>query len=195
MHMQSVKNGIYFIFLILFLSNTSQAQKNKDQEKLPPPVLPMDKETGLISYTKVVEVQGVSKKELYNRALSWAKGFYKNPTDVIRERDTTEGKIICKARFKIYSEPDKKGFTADHGDVMYTLTMRFREGRYRYEITKVNWQQISYYAAERWQDVNSQTYDPVFAHYLRQTDEKLKEVVASLEKSIATAPKVKKDDW
>ena len=54
----------------------------------------------LITYTKVVEVASTNKTDLYNRGFAWANKFYKNPVDVIREKDAIAGKMVCKARFK-----------------------------------------------------------------------------------------------
>lgn len=86
---------------------------------------------------------------------------------------------------------DKKGLATDAGNVMYTLTLQFKEGRYRYELTDFNWKQQSYYACERWMDKTKASYEPKFDYYLQQVNSTAGEVLKSLEISISTAPSAK----
>lgn len=169
------------------------AQKNKEAFIIPN--LPLDSATLLYTYTDVVELPGVLKDELYKRAFSWANIFYKNPTDVIREKNPDEGMLLIKARIRISNEPDKKGVITQAGDVMYTLTLNFKDGKYRYEVTKINWQQVSYYPIERWKDTTSSSFKPVYSYYLLETDKSINAVIADFRKKIAEPVKVKSSDW
>jgi len=185
-----------FAILICFfvLASPLVAQKNK-QQPVVIPELPVDSSTGLYSYIKVVEVAGISKADLYKRAFTWANTYYKNPADVIREKNPEEGKLLIKARFKISNEADKKGVVTGAGDVMYTLSLALKEGKYRYEITKIGWQQTSAFPIERWKDAGSPSFNPSYPYYLKQTDEKIKEIIAALEKGMSSDAKEKKEDW
>lgn len=181
------------IFILLFGLNAI-AQKQKQQVTLP--VLPVDSISGLYTYTEVVPQDKMSKSDLFNRAMAWANAYYKNPGDVIREKNINEGKLLIKARFKINNEPtDKNGTVTQAGDVMYTLTFLFKDNRYKYEITKINWQQVSYYPIERWKDTEAQSFNPVYASYLKQTDEIIKNIINDFKKKIAAAPAAKPNDW
>lgn len=160
-----------------------------------PPKMPVDDKTGLITYSRVVESPGLSATQAYLKGLAWAMKYYKNPTDVIRERDTVNNSILCKARFKISNPPDKKGFATDAGLVMYTIKVQFKDGRYRYELTEINWKQTSHYPVERWMDTNSQVYRNEYAWYLQQTDTEVKEVIKSLERVMQEKDSAKSDDW
>jgi hypothetical protein len=185
-----------FVLSLVFVCITVagvHAQKNKTPVVIPD--LPTDSITGLYSYQKVNQVPGVSKDQLYMRAFSWANKFYKNPGDVIREKDPASGKLVIKARFRISNDAGKSGVETAAGDVMYTLTMNFKEERYKFEITKINWQQVSYYPVERWKDTSSPTFKPEYAHYLKQTDEFIKGVISDFEKQIGTEPVAKTSDW
>lgn len=158
--------------------------------------MPIDETSKLITYSKVNEVAGQSKDVLFDRALEWATGYYKNPTDVIREKDKEGGKMVCKARYKISNPPDKKGVSTDAGLVQYTLNIQFKEGRYKYELTEINWKQISYYPAEKWMDTANAYYKPEFEFYLQQVDQQSKEILKSLEKACAVAKAANtKDNW
>jgi glutamine cyclotransferase len=187
-------NRICLMLLCSFvLVNTAFAQKSK--EAVVVPELPVDAATGLYTYGQVVEVPATSKDELYKRAFAWANGFYKNPGDVIREKNLEEGKILIKARFRISNEPDKKGVVTQAGDVMYSLTFNFKEGKYKYEITKINWQQTSYYPIERWKETSASSFNPAYLYYLKQTDEVIKSIISDFSKKIAEPAKVKSNDW
>jgi hypothetical protein len=188
-----MKRISFLITLGVLLGTLAIAQKQK--EPVPVPDLPMNMETSLYSYSAVVEVHGIGKDELYTRAFNWANSYYKNPVDVIREKDPQAGKLLIKARYKISNEPDKKGVATQAGDVMYSLTMNFKDGRYRYEITKINWQQLSYYPIERWKDQTASSYKPVYAYYLKQTDETIKALITDFMTKIAVVPKSKPNDW
>lgn len=157
--------------------------------------IPVDKISKLITYTEVVHVKGVTTAVLYKRALNWFETYYKNPTDVIRENDSTKGKISGKSRFKIYNAPDKKGLRTDAGLVMYTINVSVREGRYKYEVTELNQKAASYTPLERWLDTSSRTYTTAYVGYLEQVDTQVREAVENLKKAMSTSPPVKKDDW
>ncbi len=160
------------------------------------PKMPVDEKTKLISYNKVVELSDVSSDDLYKRALNWANTYYKNPRDVIRENNRVDSKIVCKARFKVMNPPDKKGFSTEGGVVQYTLNLQFKDGRYKYDLTEVNWKQQSYYPIEKWMDTGNAYYKPEFAFYLKQVDDTAKEIISSLDKAVKTKPVPdKKDDW
>lgn len=158
--------------------------------------LPIDESTKLITYTKVIDVTNQTKDVLFDRALTWAKGYYKNPTDVLREQNKEDGKIVCKARYKISNPVDKKGFASDAGLIQYTLTLLFKDGKIKYTLSDINWKQTSYYPCEKWMDTSSQYYKPEFEYYLEQLDANSKEILKSLEKE-STYPKATKasDGW
>lgn len=179
--------------LMLLVATTGIAQKSKEQT--PAPALPVNSETGLISWEGVNDITGISKDELYKRAMAWAQQYYKNPNDVLREKDPEAGKIVIKARFKIFNPADKKGTVTDAGDVMYTLTIQFKDGKYKYEMTKFTWMQASAFPCERWKDTSSASYKQEYAYYLTQLDTKASEVLLALRKGVSTSGEKKQDDW
>ena len=176
---------------LLILTNFVFAQK-----AVKAPKIPVSEETKLFTYTKVVETPGAGKAELYDRTFAWLSAFYKNPSDVLREKDRDAGTMLLKARFKISNMADKKsGVATAAGDVQYTLKFDFKDGKFRYTLTDINWKQLSYFAAEKWLDKTNQYYSPNWDYYLQQTDDNCKKIVADLEKAITTAKVEKKDDW
>jgi hypothetical protein len=176
---------------IFMLTKFATAQTDKATDKLP-----VNTETKLVTYTNVVTTTGLGKGELYDKAFVWLSGFYKNPADVLREKDRDAGTMLIKARFKIFSPLDKKsGVAAPAGDVQYSLILDFKEGKFRYTLTEINWKQASYYPIERWMDKTSSSNNVNADYYLQQTDENCKKVIADLVKTMTTVAAVKKDDW
>ena len=188
----TITKSVVVLMLICFFVTVANAQEVKQAPKLP-----VDEASKLISYSKVNEVAGISMKELYNRAIIWCTGYYKNSAEVIRERDSVNGEIICKARYKIMNPADKKGFATEAGVVMYTLKLSFKDGKYKYIISDINWKQASYYPIEKWMDQKSSSYKPEFDFYLQQVDEKSREVIKDFEKALIAVgkPAIKKGDW
>jgi hypothetical protein len=182
---------IAFVLLVA-LSFNGQAQKKGE---ITWPSFNIDGSTNLISYTDVPEVAGASSGELYDRAMGWIKGYYKNYAEKLRKYDRESGEIEVFGRFPIYAY-DKKGVktTSSQGLVQYTLTIRFRDGRYKYEITKLNHKSVSYQPLEKWldrEDTNAENH----AYYLADVDAELKSLIESMTNAIASSGEQKKDDW
>jgi hypothetical protein len=183
--------NIFLTFLSVIIGNLCLAQTAKSTVKLA-----IDETSKLITYTKVIDATNQTKDVLFDRALAWAHDYYKNPTDVIREQNKEEGKIVCKGRYKFSNPADKKGFATDAGLIQYTLTLLFKDGKIKYTLSETNWKQTSYYACEKWMDTSSQYYKTEFEFYLQQLDTNSKEILKSLEKECLN-PKTEKakDNW
>jgi len=181
-----------FIFSVI-CSSISFSQKSNETSVAPD--LPISDKTGLITYKEVVEVEGLSDDQLFDKSLQWANGFYKNPKNVIRTSDKSSVTLVCKGRYRMNNPPNKKGVVTSAGDAMYKLTINFKDGRYRYEITEFNWLKTSAFPAERWLDTSSQSYSPVYISYLEQTDQKTKAIIASLKATMAAPVDEAVEDW
>lgn len=179
--------------LILFLSVSAVAQK---QTTRAPVSVPIDSATKLITYEAVIEAPGVKADVLYRKALSWFNSYYKNPSEVIRDNDSLKFKIVGKPRLRLSNPPGKDGTKTDGGLVQYTITIAAKDGRFKYELTSFNWKQTSYYACERWLDTKSTSYSPVYADYMVQVDDYVKELIKNLKTALLTDKTVKdKDKW
>ena len=184
---------IFLAFALMF--STSFAQKKSKVETFEKPKFTIDETTKMITYQNVVETTG-TKNELYNKGLSWYKSYYKNPTNVIREQDKTNHKIVGKGRFKILNPKDKKGMQTMAGIVQYTITTFYKDGKIKYVINDINWKQTSKYPAEKWLDESSPSYRPKYNYFLQQVDEYMKKTTANLESKIkAQAANTNNDNW
>jgi len=173
------------------LSLNAQKKKEVVYEK---PNMPIDELSNKITYTKVVEATG-SKEELFRKALTWYNNYYKNPSEVIREKDSAEGKILGKGRIKILNPADKKGIKTMKGIVLYTLTCELKDGRFKYTVTDVNLKATSFYACEKWLDTESQTYSQVYNFFLTQVDEEIQKTTSDLVKTMTKAAENKPEEW
>lgn len=175
----------------LAISTVGFAQKNKVQI----PEMPMDDESGLITYSNNATVDGVSAADLYDRAFSWVKGHYKNYAEKLRVQDKENGRMEIFGRFPIFAH-DKKGniTTSRVGLIQYTLGIDFKEGKYRYNLSKFNLKSGSYVAAEKWLDASDENAANN-AYKLIDLDAHILQTLAGLDKAMKTAPKGGDDDW
>ncbi|MDQ3190024.1 MAG: DUF4468 domain-containing protein [Bacteroidota bacterium] len=181
--------------LILFLFvGAVFAQKNK-QVVYEVPTIPMSEETKLVSYSEVKDLKA-SKDELYKRGMIFFNSNYKNTAEVLKKQDETAGEIEGVARFKIRNPANKDGIETDAGLISYTINMKLKDGKYKYEITKINWKQASYYGIEKWMDKSSPSYKANYDYYLIQTDEQIKEIITNLNNTMQKpSDPSKKSDW
>ncbi len=87
-----------------------------------------------LTYTEVVQVDSVSKSELFNRAKLWFATAYNSANDVLQIDNKEEGEIIGKANMNYTPTVFSGGYTIK-GSIKYTIKIFVKEGRYKYEIT------------------------------------------------------------
>lgn len=183
---------ILIFSLFLFVTVRVMAQKN-----VPPvaPELPTDEKTGLISYTAVVETEPtVTAKELMARATKWYKKFYPNISSVIQKVDTVNMEIDGKAQFWTYKML-KGGQKTQNLMIRYPFTMKFKQGKWKIEITNIKVVAASDLPVEKLLNANDPNVETNYAAlndvktYFDNLTDNLKEVmkVPSTEK--------KSDDW
>ena len=156
--------------------------------------LPVDAETKQALIKEVVDVPGAKQAELYDRAMAWINKFYPNPTGMVQTKNPETGEIVGKAQFKISSK-DKKGVESYDGMVAYTITLNFKDGKFKYEITRIRWVQASYYDVSKWMDTKDQYYKEAYQGYIQQTNTYFDNLKTELKKAVKTPPAKKKDDW
>ena len=116
---------IYILFLVLFISNWILAQ-----DKLLG-ILPL--KDGKVTYTDVVQLQGVSKDEMYKRAKHWFIDSFNSGKDVIQFEDKENGEVISKGCFKTIWMTNF--YSSQSINVWKTIKIQIKDDRYRYEIT------------------------------------------------------------
>jgi hypothetical protein len=178
-----MKNVI--LILILGFGFNTFAQDN---------IIPVNEKTGLAEYTDVVNVSGASNGDLYERTMLWINEFYPNPHGTIKSKDSANS-ISCKARFKI-KLTDKKGNTVGQGFVSYKLKFEFKDGKYRYVVSKIGWERSSYYDVSRWENKDDPRYEAEkYPAYVVQTNNYMEDMISKFEDALATAVEVESTDW
>ncbi len=180
---------IFSVCLILALQSTLFGQRGK--KELEVPQLPMDSSTMQITYREVVEIGG-TQAELFKRFTDWVPVQYKT-TSVIKAADEASGKIEIASRVRIYGTA-KDGTKTMSGLVNYDLTVEVKDGRYRYTFTRFAIKAQSFQPIEPWLDATQKEWFPARYDNLREVDQQIKEIIASLKEGMK--PKeIKKDEW
>lgn len=177
-------------FLMLMVCDFALAQKTQHTSF---PEMPIDENTKLVTYRKVVQQTGNSEV-LYERALKWANTYYSNPTIVITKADKNNKVIECVSNIKISSlAKDGKTWTAA-GFVYYTLSIEAKDNRYRYTITDIHKRESARFPIEKWLDNSRPEWSAVRYDHLHQIDEAVRKLMEDLEKGMEPE-KVIIDEW
>jgi hypothetical protein len=90
----------------------------KAQDSLLYHVFPL--KDGIITYEKIIEIPGVSKDDLYNRAKSWALPFYSSQKDALQTDDKEAGLLAYKGFFsQIFFPPRVMGVKVEYDNREY----------------------------------------------------------------------------
>jgi hypothetical protein len=153
--------------------------------------LPLDDETGLITYKEVIQQKG-SQQLLYDRAIEWVKNYYKNPFEVLGQRSPEEGYINGKANLRLFIA-DKKGVKTPAGLVTYAFKLELKDNKYRYVFYDFQFKSDSRFPLERW--LNEAKYQTdVYFNYLNQVNDHILKTIESLIAGMEDVD-VKKDEW
>ncbi|MBI1287566.1 MAG: DUF4468 domain-containing protein [Flavobacteriales bacterium] len=183
---------IIALMLLASLPFSLMAQKKAE---LSWPAMSLDPKTNLITYTEVPEVAGVSAQDLYDRAMKWGGEYFKNFAEKVRKQDKENGVLEIFNRIPFYAY-DNKGnkTTSRQGLAQYTITIQFKDGRYKYTVTDLNLKASSYQPLEPWldrDDVDAANH----SHYLTDIDEDIRATIASMKEGLSKAPEKSSDDW
>lgn len=191
-------------------------EKKKDEPKKPvkkPYVrikVPIDSITELITYEDVVIQDASYYDSLYIRAKRWIHTNWGVPY-AKRKRDIKDNKELYLddvqyEKFKVqvtrplvvrYNKYSK----SEYGELKFTITMRFKDGKYKYTITNlthllpetsvskdINYVYMEFYMkSER----NIRKYD----QFLRAADGSIQKMVKDMRKFMQEPPEIDEDDW
>ena len=85
-----------------------------------------------IFYSKVVNVDSVSKELLYSKAKHWLKSYFNSYSEIVHIEDELNGIIQIKPKIEVYSNISGK---IKIGYVMCSFKVQVKDGRYKYEMT------------------------------------------------------------
>lgn len=180
-------------FLLLALLPLAALSQKSQKQPLIPPDMPRSEENNQVYYMDVVPEEGVDRAELFRRATNWYKQFYKNPTGAIESADSVNGIMLFKPAFSAYRTKDE--VKVQSAVVKYTLTLSFKDGKYRYEIMNVNLKAASYLPIEKLFDQSDPNISDNY-NTLNEAHNYFTNLIVDLKAGMREpSVKKKKDDW
>ncbi|HAE14449.1 MAG TPA: hypothetical protein DCG24_09455 [Bacteroidetes bacterium] len=186
--------SIFFSILCLFTLSVMAQDKQIDLSAWGLPSFPLDEETQLISFSDVVDVEGVSAADLYQLGLNWIGDYYKNSSSVMQVKDADNG--ILEGKHSFYVMRDVNGQMVKGDLIKYQFNIRFRDGRYKYTITRINVQKSAYYGIEEWINDENKISDPEIQDFLEQIHTFFtEEYIPAMTEGIQPKKEAKEEDW
>lgn len=155
---------VTILFILAALSQVAAAQMPPD-----------------FTYKEVVELDSVSKEQLYDRAKIWLVSNFRDANSSSQIDNKELGNLSGKGVFNIY-------LTMNTRYVRYNISFDFKDGRYRYIINQFILDWGNGVATVPFEDVQSIYHNRLFT----QSHENVLTAIASLKKAMSTA---NQDDW
>jgi hypothetical protein len=145
-------------------------------------------------YIEVVQMPGISQGELFDRSIKWLTRNFTNAAGRMNQAARENGTVEFDGNIKLFNT-DKKGTRYVEAIVKYKLEVQFKDDRYRYNFHKFHVSHGSHAEGiEMW--IDDKKYKPgANNERLRQVDEHVKELIASLKNEMKTPYEAPKDEW
>ena len=147
------------LLLILPFMVSAQGKKTKKMLKEIQNEWKMDKK-GKITYTKIVEIPGLTKDEIYNRALSYFVDNQMNQLNV-QTQNKELGSILVKGTYKEIHENMRRTTFSVIVDCLYSVKIDIKEGKARSSVTLVGFNILDSINENRWYKVKVEDSFPV----------------------------------
>lgn len=141
--------------------------------------MPLNSETGLITYQGVMEASGL-QEDLYLKGKDWFNHYYDYNKDVFQSEQPNE-KLIGRDSFSVLFPLTKKRV-----NIFYTISLDFKDGKYRYTLDKF----IYNGGGEDFPLEDHYKMKAMYGEVLKSVDDEVKNLILSLN----TAMK-KEDNW
>jgi len=150
-------------------------------------ILPL--KDGKINYTSVLEVDGIPKEELYNRANYWLMNSEDYQNEIISTDDKNE-QITGKGSFKKLWGPND--YPELYVDVLQTFRFQFRNGRYQYSITNFIVKKPGTETQLEIYKMKNKKFIKYNKSFYKRIDTQIKKIINSLEKTMTLNTSVAK---
>lgn len=120
-----------FVLFFFFIFSKSFCQKIE---------FPINSETMEVEFVKVLNIDSIPKKELFNKSKLWIVDKFKSANSVIQYENQEEGKIVCKGNFKIVSTGNGLNGTIHRthaGIINFTIDLSCKDGKSRIKIYNI----------------------------------------------------------
>ncbi len=156
-----MKRAFSLFFLIFSVSQIWAQNTSTTPEKY------INKKTKQIEFGEVVPVEG-SKNELFKRCVYWLNDFYKDPTRITLVRDANTGKIVGRHVIRIYKTDPVTHEKQRYAKVYYTFTIQFKDGKYKWQLDKLELVSKKPERLYDWFNTKSPDYKDEWRDYLTQ---------------------------
>lgn len=160
-----------------------------------------------LSYSEVVQVEGISKYDLHARAMNWFANSFRNANNVIQLNDKENGQITAKALFE-YIPNFFVGSGPVKGYIRYTVSIYVKDGRYKYEITDFthdpsgpNAKSVGIitnsvdYPGEEKRKANQKWMDNTWKDVKKQINNNISPIELSIKEGMSKVSENKNEDW
>lgn len=160
--------------------------------------LPIDEKTNKITYTEIVELPfEINKDLLYSKGVEWFATTYNSAQNVLQMQDKENGKLIGRALFDVYHKG--LGMTFESGYINYTISIFFKDNRYKYEITDfIHTSNLESGSIKKSVDdmrfTTNKSMRKVYDYYFEQLDARMKLLIIDL-REFMSKQSTSDDDW
>ena len=154
--------------------------------------VPYNKEDEMIIYEEVVQMPGITKDDLFDRAMKWLDGYMVNVSAKIYEKDKSAGSIKLNYYSQLYKTVKKDRLK----DVLvkFKIELYFKEGRYKYKILDFHTARGSIKTPlEKWMSPNED--QELSMSRFTQLNENIEKLIFDLKKGINDSGDEEEDDW
>jgi hypothetical protein len=162
---------------------------------------PIDTTTKRIDYTAVVPMVGQTKDQLFDQAMKVLHKMYPNADQKLAVADRSAGKIVLNGFTRVMLKDASGVMVPDPTLIRYKLTILFKDGKYKYEITEFVIEKSGMpWHVERWIEHNNpgdHTYDKGdrVQEHLDFLYSDIKRVIKELTDGMKGEKEVIKKDW
>jgi hypothetical protein len=161
--------------------------------------LPLDTNSGLITYEEVVEQEITSADSIYVRVQKWVRlHFGKSASIYVTE--VKGSKLVFNGYMNAYIKPNRF-VTNSVGKILFQMTVLVKEGRYKiivknlvHEPNPTSLRKDRYYVYLEFYQT-AETGFKMTDQYLRCADEAVKKMIVSLKAAVKERVVIDEDDW
>ncbi|NCD40712.1 MAG: DUF4468 domain-containing protein [Bacteroidia bacterium] len=176
-----MKQFAFFLFTLWWCTTMAYAQ------------VPVNEKTKAFQYQEVVHEEG-TQADFFIRAINWVNNTYKNSAEVTQVRDPHTGIIEGNHRFRLQNS-NAEGIITEGEMILYTFSLQFKEGRYRYTFGDFVVKKTSRFPLERWADPEDPEYRIDLSDVLTQVNEHISGLIKALKEEMKPPVEVIEEDW
>jgi len=181
--MKTINFTLFFLLTVISFSIKAQNEW----------VVPYNAEKKTIIYEEVIQVNNVSKDDLYKRAIEWINTYFTGGANKISEKDAVNGFIKLKDRTTIF-RMEKKTKVVDVV-IDYNIEIYLKEGKFKFIVYNFrNFQGSTSPGIEIWMDPSKCEKEKALERYTTLNTQ-VTQMLDNLKQYMLTGSTKKDDNW